>query len=319
METNWNQLIERYLNGELSAEGEAGFETELAKNPELKQEFELHQLTRDVIKRASTRNLVQLSAKSYHFKKMLTNTGIVVLIVAVVTTAILLFTNNDSNSEKPNSETEELIEQSLLEEMNQELQFENIDPQYFKFTGENDVFLSESGVLLSVTNESFLLNGKPYKGEAVVQWQEAQKASDIVKAGLSTMSGNKLLETQGMFSLNAFTPDGKQLDLSPTGIYVQVPVDELKKDMMLFNGVKGKNGNIDWQTPVELERLPKPKSMAKVDLFPPKYEPKLNELKWFTNKAKRDSLYLSFEETLIIENDSVSVPIIPTQIGRAHV
>ncbi len=304
METNWNQLIERYLNGELSAEGKAGFETELAKNPELKQEFELHKLTQEVIKRSSTRNMVQQSAKSYHFKKTLTNTGIVLLIAAVITTAIVLFTNSRSNSEKPNPEAEELIEQSLLEEMNKDLQFENIDPQYFKFTGENDVFLSESGVLLSITNESFLLNGKPYKGEAVVQWQEAQKASEIIKAGLSTLSGNKLLETQGMFSLNAFTPDGKQLDLSKKGIYVQVPVDELKKDMMLFNGVKGKSGNIDWQNPVELERLPKPKSMAKMDLFPPKYEPKLNELKWFTNKAKRDSLYLSFEESLV--KDTIS-------------
>lgn len=298
MENNWNQLIERYLNGELSAEGKMGFETELAKNPELKEEFELHQLTQNIIKRASTRNLVQQSAKSYHFKKMVTNAGIVVLIIAVIATTVILLTNANSNTKNPDSEKQELIEQPLLDEMSTDLQFENIDPQYFKFTGENDVFLSESGVLLSITDKSFLLNGKPYKGEAVVQWQEAQKASEIIKAGLSTMSGNKLLETQGMFSLNAFTPDGKQLELSATGIYVQVPIDELKKDMMLFNGVKGKNGAIDWQEPVALERLPKPKSMAKMDLFPPKYEPKLNELKWFTSKAKRDSLYLSFDETL---------------------
>lgn len=295
METNWNQLIERYLNGELSAEGKLAFEQQLKENPELQKELDLHQLTQNLIKRAAIRNMVQQSGKSYHFRKTLTTAGIIVLIVAIAALILFLKTSGGTASE---ANQKEQIEQSLLEEMNKELAFENVDPQYFKFTGLDDIFLSESGILLSITNQSFLLNGKPYKGEAVVQWQEAQTGADIVKAGLSTTSGDQLLETQGMFSLNAFTPDGRKLELSEKGVYVQVPVDELKKDMKLFNGVKGKDGRIDWQTPEELERLPKLKSMKNMDLFPPKYEPKLNELKWFTDKAKRDSLYLSFDETM---------------------
>ena len=296
METNWNQLIERYLNGELSAEGKAAFEQQLKESTELQKELELHQLTQNLIKRATIRNMVQQSGKRFQLRKKIVNASIVVIIATALATAVYFIAVNSSNPEtEPQVET---VDPTLLEEMSKELAFENVDPQYFKFTGNNDVFLSESGVLLSITENSFLLDGKSYQGEAVVQWQEAQTAADIVKAGLSTTSGDKLLETQGMFSLNAFTPDGKKLELSEKGIYVQVPVDELKKDMMLFNGVKGKNGNIDWQSPQELERLPKPKSMKNMDLFPPKYEPKLNELKWFTDKTKRDSLYLSFDEAV---------------------
>lgn len=291
MEANWNQLIERYLNNELSAEGKTAFEAELKQNAELQKEFELHKLTTELIQRNSLRRLVKQSGKWFYIKKLLIKAGIGLFIAGILATAVYAILHWDKITGKP-----EFLEKPLLEKLEKALVFENIDPEYFKFTGESDVFLSESGVLLSITDESFLLNGKPYKGEAIVQWQEAQKASDIVKAGLSTKSGDKLLETQGMFSLNAFTPEGKKLQLTDKGIYVQVPVDELKKDMKLFTGVPGKNGGIDWQNPVELERLPKPKDMSEMDLYPPDYEPKLNELKWFTEKEKRDSLYLSFEE-----------------------
>lgn len=304
MEANWNQLIERYLNGELSTEGKSAFETELSKNEALRKELELHQLTQNVIRRAAMRELVVKGGKAYHLKKTLTTSGIVVVVLAVITAAVVYFAKAVPESE---DQQNKVIDKELLEDMNSKLEFNNTTAQYFDFLGTADVFLSESGVLLSITENSFLLDGNPYHGKAVVQWQEAQSAAEIVKAGLSTMSGNELLETQGMFSLNAFTPDGKQLDLSKEGIYVQVPVDELKKDMKLFQGVAGKDGNLDWQNPVELERLPKPKSMAEMDLFPPKYEPKLNELKWFADKKKRDSLYLSFDETMpISEIDSVT-------------
>jgi TonB family protein len=107
-----------------------------------------------------------------------------------------------------------------------------------------------------------------------------------------------------MFSLNAFTPEGKPLELSNTGIYVQVPVKELKDGMMLYQGVKDENGKVDWVNPTPMEKLPIAKSMAEIDLYPPKYEPKLNELKWFTGKAQRDSLYQSFEEEFVKELDS---------------
>ena len=55
METNWNQLIERYLQNELSDEGKSAFEQELRINPELREELEMHQLIQSAAKRASQR------------------------------------------------------------------------------------------------------------------------------------------------------------------------------------------------------------------------------------------------------------------------
>jgi hypothetical protein len=80
------------------------------------------------------------------------------------------------------------------------------------------------------------------------------------------------------------------------GVYVQVPVDELKSGMQLFEGKKDNNGRIDWQNPQPLEKLPVLADMKDLDFYPPGYEPELNAVKWKTGKKDRDSLYLSFDE-----------------------
>jgi hypothetical protein len=90
METNWNQLIERYLNNELSAEGKAAFESELQKNTELQKEFELHKLTKELIQRNALRTWVNQSGKWFHVKKLLINSGIVLVIAGALAAAVYL-------------------------------------------------------------------------------------------------------------------------------------------------------------------------------------------------------------------------------------
>lgn len=83
METNWNQLIERYLQNELSEEGTNAFEQELQFNPELREELEMHQLIRSAAKRASQRNMVRQTGKIY-----LRNLRIKQFAVGIVVTAM---------------------------------------------------------------------------------------------------------------------------------------------------------------------------------------------------------------------------------------
>lgn len=342
MENNWNQLIERYLNNELSAEGKTAFEAELQQNKELQQELKLHQLTIEVIQRNSLRTLVKQSGKWYQLKKNIIIGGVTLVIGIILATSAYFINEKFRKSVTAKEKTEiqhtsqanneksildsiqsiyfidefgNSVKKPFFQELEKYLAFDNIPPQYFLFTGASDVFLSKTGVLLSLTEQSFLLNGRPYSEEAVVQWQEAQTPSDFGKAGLSTKAGNELLETQGMFSLNAFTPDGKKLELSKNGAYIQVPVDEVKEGMKLFQGVSQPNGDVDWQNPVELERLPRPKNMSEMDLYPCDYESKLNELKWHTEKKQRDSLYLSFENAKrLTVSEAIIQPVSTTSI-----
>lgn len=83
METNWNQLIERYLQNELSEEGKNAFEQELQFNPELREELEMHQLIQSAAKRASQRNMIRQTGKMY-----LRNLRIKQFAVGVVVTAM---------------------------------------------------------------------------------------------------------------------------------------------------------------------------------------------------------------------------------------
>lgn len=83
METNWNQLIERYLQNELSEEGKIAFEQELQMNPELREELEMHQLIQSAAKRASQRTMIQQTGKLY-----LRNLRIKQFTIGIVGTAI---------------------------------------------------------------------------------------------------------------------------------------------------------------------------------------------------------------------------------------
>jgi hypothetical protein len=296
------QLIERYLLNELSQAERQSFELQLAENDQLLQQVILHRQLHEAAKRASQRNAVQQTAKRYHFRKNVVNASIAVFVVATIT-AITVWATNRTNIQQQENAEQALISQL---EADKHTPLEHIVAEYFHLNQQDTVVFSKTGVLLSIPDGAFLLNGKPYSGPKMIQWQEAINAADIVKAGLSTFAGEHLLETQGMFALQAFAPDGTKLGVNPeVGVYVQVPVDELKEGMMLFEGKKMNNGLIDWQNPEQLTKLPQLADMSDLDFYPPDYEAKLNELKWKTGKKERDSLYLSFEdepEDVALEN-----------------
>jgi len=100
MEANWNQLIERYLENELSEEGKLAFEAELASNSELREELDLHQTVRDGAVRSAQRIQLASIGASYHRSVRMKQAGIAAAIVigAGLTTAIVLFNGKGDQS-----------------------------------------------------------------------------------------------------------------------------------------------------------------------------------------------------------------------------
>ena len=294
MNSESTKLIERYLSNELSASEKLAFEKELAENPSLQQEVEFQKQIHEGIKRASTRSQIKSIGKSYHLYKKLVTSGIV---VAAITAASLIgyaiYSSNKSKAE--GAESSEVKE--LLETLKEKSPIDHLASEFFFWKGSDSVVLSKEGVLLSIPENAFLLNGAPFSKNAIVQWQEAIDGATIVKSGLSTMADDRLLETQGMFGIQAYTEKGEKLTVNPkVGIYVQAPVDQYKKDMQLFSGEKGKDGTINWVNPKPLMKIPVPIDMKDLNFYPQGYEAKLDELKKPKEKKYRDSLYLSFEE-----------------------
>lgn len=290
MDTTRTRIIELYLNGELSEADKIAFEERLKTDSALAAEVKQHQHIHEAAVRASQHAHIKKLGKQYHFAKLMKwgIIGLSAVAIAVLTTVMIA--SYGTNTETP-------IADSIIEQLDKQKQLDRLPTEYFSIDAKGEVELTKNGVLLSVPENAFLLNGKPYNGESIIQYQEAQKGGDIVKAGLSTMSGNNLLETQGMFAITGYTPDGELLEINPeVGVYIQVPVDAYVDGMQMYTGEKDANGNVDWIDPVPLEKIPVPIPMSELDFYPEKYEPYLDELKWKQGKEQRDSLYLSFED-----------------------
>jgi hypothetical protein len=104
METNWNQLIERYLQNELSEEGKIAFEQELRVNPELREEMEMHQLIHSAAKRASQRTLVQQTGKLYLRNLRIKQVMIGIAGTAIVVAGIVYWITNRNNRREHTAE-----------------------------------------------------------------------------------------------------------------------------------------------------------------------------------------------------------------------
>jgi cytochrome c2 len=292
MNPELTKIIEDYLNGDLSASDKLAFEQKMAENEKLRNEVDFHRNIHEAAKRLALKSQISSTAKNYHLLRNLIISGAVILTLALATGVFFVLKNTSKKVEIPIEQQREL--EQLLDA---QAPIDLLPTQYFQWQGNDTVFRSPKGVLISVPKGAFLKDGKPYEKPILVQYQEAIDVQDIVKSGLSTMSGDKLLETQGMFGVQAFTTDKQRLDVNPKiGVYMQVPVDEAKKGMLLFEGVKSKEGVIDWQNPQKLQKLPTLANMNDLDFYPPNYEKTLNELKMKTDKKFRDSVYLSLEE-----------------------
>lgn len=308
MQLESTKIIDRYLSGELSASDHVAFEERLKSSEKLQKEVEIHQVIQEAAIRASVRADVQHAARRYKLNRIIKwGAAGLGIIAVIVSTTIWMSSSSEKNHGQEQIPT---IALSVIEQLNPSADFNPLPIQYFSVPKEGDVFLSDQSVLLSIPAKAFLLKNEVYGGEAIVQFQEAMKANEIVKAGLNTMTGDDLLETQGMFSIHAYTPEGEELNINPNvGIYVQVPVNEYKDGMELYDYVKLDDGTGDWQNPRALSKIPVPVDMKNLDFYPEGYQAKLDKLKWKRRKSKRDSLYLSFED-YCAEQTVASIPAI---------
>lgn len=301
MKTDNTKRIDHYLSGELSAEQHQAFELELNTNPTLREELELQSNLLEATKRAAIRAEVKSTARSYFYTKLLKWSlgGLSVIALSALLLFAFLPNNEATNStlavdEKTDINIPQLEEKELIP---------NLDREIFLWNGEDSLFFSKSGVLVSVPRGTFLKDSANYTGEVVIEWQEAVDGATIMMSGLSTMADSNLLETQGMFSFRATDKEGNLLEVNPeVGIYVQVPVDEIKTGMQLYDGKLNKEGIINWVNPVPLEKIPVSVPMSELDFYPKGYEDTLDKLKLNTSKKYRDSLYLACET-----NDSKKV------------
>ena len=301
------QLIEKHLTGQLNEADLKIFEERLNTDPNLKQLVEEQQLLMQGAERHGLKQSAKKAFKKYKFIKNGTKWGLGSLGAIVVASGIFLLTTINSDSRNHNS--------NIGYELNEtgEAVWADADsliaPQLFDINTKADTLLeTKEGMLIVVPKNAFLdENGHPVKGNIELEVKEAITPESIMQSGLSSMSGDQLLESGGMFYLNA-RKNGKTLKINPDNVvYVEVPADDEKEGMQVYDGKRQADGSIDWVAPKPLETFLTPVDITKSKFYPPMYLDAVG-MAGYDNKDKKftDSLYYSFASEFVETKDSVT-------------
>jgi hypothetical protein len=291
------EIIEKYLLNELSPQERAEFESRMRTDAKLKLEVDLQREVMTGIERAALKQKAQKAWKQYKTGKNLWNWGLSGLAVILAAGAVLYYMNSDphhhfySGSEGGVPALNEKGETAWADADR------ILPPQIFSIEAHKDtVIVTQGGIVMAIPANVFVdENGKPVSGTIAVEVKEALDPADIIKAGLSTKSNDEPLETGGMFYINA-RKDDASLKIDPgKGIYTQIPVNEIKPGMMLFEGERMPDGTINWINPKQLVKELLPVDIASLNFYPPYYIDSLERMGYDRkNKKFTDSLYYSF-------------------------
>ena len=130
-----------------------------------------------------------------------------------------------------------------VQELREALQKDHV--QYFNLDPSRENLITGTGgsTVKFPANAFTKANGGSVDGPVNVAFTEALDALQMVAFGLSTRSGDQLLETDGMVRVVAFDATGNPLQLKPSSpMTITMPVNEVKPRMELFLSLTG----TDW-------------------------------------------------------------------------
>ena len=124
------------------------------------------------------------------------------------------------------------------------------DSQYFTFDAGQSVSLTgKEGTTLWIPADLFVdENGQTASGKIQLEMREAYTYADMLFQGLSTHSGDQMLETGGMVYLQATSEKGKKLQIKEAeALIMAMPTGQQLEGMQLFNGQVSASGDLeDW-------------------------------------------------------------------------
>ena len=296
------EKTEQYLSGKLSAADTAAFEQEMAGDPARKAAVALQRDIMMGIGRAVVRRQVQYAGQAYHAKKKLLRFGVGAAVVLTLITTATLFVIRRQYAVPGKSAASTAYSNTALPTLNElgkpewVMADSLIPAQLFNLTaGKDTVIETSGGMVLSVPADAFVdAAGKAAIGTLSLVIKEAFDPATIMQAGLGTRSGPRLLETGGMFFVDARQGNSILGINSANGIYAVIPGDAAKPGMQLFSGRRMPNGSIDWQDPKPLSHDLLAVDILSLDFYPPDYFKLLHKNGFSTgSKNFTDSVYYS--------------------------
>lgn len=141
--------------------------------------------------------------------------------------------------------------------------------QQFSIDNSKDtILLGEEGSVISLNSSSFVdkdgYNPKRVKIELI----EAISLADMIKYGLSTISDDNILESDGMVFLNAYDSLNNQLLLKDGAtILIEIPAIKAVPNIQLFTGSYDANNTLNWSNPKPSEKYLRKVSLNSLNFF----------------------------------------------------
>lgn len=199
-----------------------------------------------------------------------------------------VYSNTDETGRSRNRRVEVIVEGLYLESL-QDLfgEISDYGDQNYQIRGDQHVKLvGQQGTTVWIDAGSFLgADGMPVQGAIDITLRETYDLNDIMAAGLSTSSGEQLLETGGMIYVQA-SANGQAVQLKPgTELLIGMPAALQEEGMELFYADTDPNEAVQDWVPTgsaftnkveDLLRLPDAPRQPYIPFIAPEYEPDLS-------------------------------------------
>lgn len=304
------ERIERYLEGKLSSGEKAEFEKQMTSDPAFKKLVQDQKSLMAGVDRSAFKSMARKRFKLFKRKQKLWKWGLggAITIIALAVAIPLFLDMENINRFTTDEEVAEWRKAEIQVAVATESNFSALEKQSFVINTTRDTVIeTKEGLVFDIPKGAFVnAEGDEVTENVELNIREAVTSTQIVSSGLTTTSDGKLLETGGMFHISA-KANGESLNLKKD-ITAQVPQSDFKPGMLLFNGEKDKDGNVNWVDPQEIENWLTPVDITTLDFYPPGYEAKLDELGYGDrSKEWKDSLYFSFAASIPEVSDRVMV------------
>ncbi len=205
------ELVDNYLDGTMSNDDRTAFEERMRNSEELRSLVEDQKHLRQAARRSPARAAAKKAYRSYRWGKSLPGMGAGAAVLIAATAVLFLWKSPIAGGGSENAPVGESEYRTLTDTTGTHL-----DPLVLIIDPKKDTTLvTPNGIVLDIPQGAFVDSlGTAISSPVRVTLLEALDPLDIMKAGLSTMSGDTLLETGGMFYLDA-QADGKAVKIDP--------------------------------------------------------------------------------------------------------
>lgn len=313
------EQIERYLEGNMSAEEKTGFEQEMSGDPQLQNDVKLQQDLMQGIKRQALRTDIQQAHQRFvnggagggngnffSSAKFFWSLGG----LAVLTVGLLWYFVGRGLAEGENHGSQQPIASKQMQNIGDTFDAA-IPSQFFTIKpGEDQVIRAENGTRIYVPKNAFPNQGEP----VTLEVKEALEFDDMVMGNLTTVDDEgKLLESDGMLYVSAKQGEDEVKPSPDAPLYIEIPTQKRKKNMQIYKGYRGNNGNMIWMEPKDPENYLATVPFDQLDFYPPGFEDAVAQGLPYRNhksvsKQLTDSLYYSLRKSESESNAEESAP-----------